>query len=447
MARILWLILLVLVLFPSALAQEGLLTLEQAIELAMQGNRKMQSAHLAVERNDHLLRAAEAQRLPSISLQANHQRQLEDQSFVFQKGSLGTYSIGPIPSQDTVVAVLSGSVTTFQAQVAQPLTGLYRLNLGVDLQQGELDVAREEERLQRLQTILEVRSAYYALLDAQAGLVAARDGAEFLAELERVTGELVREKVALRADLLEVQARRLEAQAQVLQLENAFQTRCEQLNLLLGRDLATRFSVADPTGAQPPCPDLASLQQAALSVRPELRQALIRIRQAEQQRDLKAAEWIPEINLAFQYQRFSDSGILPDQAITLGLQAEWEAWDWGRRGHQAAAQSAGLEEARRAEAAARDQVVLEVNASYRRLSEARAGESAARVARDAAEERLRVATSRFLLKAALLKDVLEAQAQLSRSQREHRKIVLDCATAEAELERAVGHSLLEEEVP
>lgn len=438
---------LVLVLLSSAPAQESVLTLEQAIDLALQGNRKMQSARLAVERNDHLLQAAEAQRLPSFSLQANHQRQLEDQNFVFQQGSLGTYSIGPIPSQDTVVAVLSGAITTYQAQVAQPLTGLYKLNLGVDLQQGELEVARAEEHLQRLQTILEVRSAYYALLDTQSGLVAARDGVEFLTELERVIGEFVREKVALKADLLEVQARRLEAQAQLLQLENALQTRCEQLNLLLGRDLATRFSVVDPLVAQRSCPPLESLQQKALLGRPELRQAGIRVQQAEQQRDLKAADWIPDVNLAFQYQRFSNSGILPDQVISVGLQAEWEPWDWGRRGHQAAAHSAGLEAARRSQAEARDQVVLEVNAKYRQLSELRAGEAAARVACQAAEERLRVATSRFLLKAALLKDVLEAQAQLSRAQRDYRKVVLDCATAEAELERAVGQPLAESGAP
>ncbi|MEW6278464.1 MAG: TolC family protein, partial [Candidatus Eremiobacterota bacterium] len=377
---------------------EPVLTLEEAVKLALEGNRKVLTAELEVARNQHLLSATGAQRLPNFSFSVTRSEPLQDQTFVITQGALGDFpATGPIPAQDQVVARISDSVTILQGQVAQPLTGLYKLNLAVDAQEAELEVARQQSRAQKLTTVTDVKTAYYGLVDTQAALDAALDSVEFLTEFERVVGEQVKEKAALKADLLDVRSRRLDAEAQALSLTNAITTQREQFNILLGRDLGTPFRVVNPLSeGSPPEPELAGLQARALEHRPELRVADLRVRQAEDQRDMKAADWIPEVNLALRYQRIFNSGILPGQAVSLELQSQWEPWDWGRRDQSALADQKAVEQALQSQADAQAQVVAEVNARFRKLGELRASEQAARVNVEAAEERLRVTSNRFL---------------------------------------------------
>lgn len=420
--------------------QAPVLTLGDALKLAGSGNRRLLNARLEIERNQELLSFQERQRLPGISLELQNNRLLTPMDFTLQQGALGTFDgIGPIPASDTVVSSVTNRYSQFRATFAQPLTGLHKVGLQVGVQQDEVDVARQSERAESLDVGVRLRQAYYALLDNQNAQAAVRESLRFYHELERVTEEQLKERAVLKQDLLDVRARRLEQEYQLVALENGFHQQREQLNILLGRPITTAFRVEDPheleQNAQIPLDDLL---KEADQKRPALLQARLRLRQAETNREIQRADFIPDVSLAVVYQTISNAGLLPPNLAMIQLRTQWDALDFGRRDALIAAKDKEVQAAAQQLADTQAQVASEVASQYRRLTELKALEAARQAALVAAEEKQRIALARFQVKLSLTRDVLQAQADLSAARREYRKLQFDVATAVAELNKVVG---------
>src|SRR5262249_35764525 len=84
------------------------------------------------------------------------------------------------------------------------------------------------------------------------------------------------------------------------------------------------------------------------------------------------------------------------------------------------------------------QVLLDVNNRFRKLQESRALLVVTRAAQRAAQEKMRVATNKFKLEAALLKDALQSQAAMADANHQHHQALLTFLTARADFEKAVG---------
>jgi outer membrane protein TolC len=129
---------------------------------------------------------------------------------------------------------------------------------------------------------------------------------------------------------------------------------------------------------------------------------------------------------------------LPDHLWTLGFQVSWTPLDWGKRRSEAAAKTEAVEQARVTFQEAQAQAQVDVNNQLRRQREARAQVQAAHAAQDAARERMRVTMNQYRLKAALLKDVLQAQAALADADRQVQEAALSYLTAQSNLRKAIG---------
>src|SRR5439155_11043045 len=88
--------------------------------------------------------------------------------------------------------------------------------------------------------------------------------------------------------------------------------------------------------------------------------------------------------------------------------------------------------------AVREAPRFDVNSSFRKLQDSQAFVTVARLNRDAAREKLRVVTNQHRQQAALLKDVLAAQASLGQAEDQSRQAVLSLWQARANFEKAVG---------
>jgi len=91
-------------------------------------------------------------------------------------------------------------------------------------------------------------------------------------------------------------------------------------------------------------------------------------------------------------------------------------------------------QAREAESLAR----LEVASAFRKLHEARLLLEADRLGRDAATEKLRIVSVRHRQDAALLKDLLDAQAQMTSAHAEYDRALTTYWTAKADFQKALG---------
>jgi outer membrane protein TolC len=418
---------------------EAPLTLEHAIATALQANRQVQDATLQVQRDGEAIGEAKTRRLPAFEMEALGGKTLAPVSVTFPAGSLGGFpSTGPIPSEDTKLEGKRNPSAYVSASIGQPLSQLYKVGLNVKMAETAREIDREKLRAERAALVADVRRVYYTILQTQSSLDAALQQGELLQEMDRVVGEYVKVETALRADGLEVSARVAAVELQVLSVRNALAGLKEQMNDLLGRDIATPFEVAP---VPDPALDEETLERAraqALANRPEVQQARLSVQQADTQRRLKKADYIPEISLALTYSSFYGIDLLPRNVAQAGVRVKWEPFDWGRRAKQTASATLQLEQAKNGARTAESRVALEVGRRFRALGEAQQMLKVRRASREAAMEKTRVALLRHQEQASLLKDALEARTALADADAQYQQALLGYWTARADFEKAMG---------
>ena len=92
----------------------------------------------------------------------------------------------------------------------------------------------------------------------------------------------------------------------------------------------------------------------------------------------------------------------------------WEPFDWGRRRNDVAEKAKTVEQARNGLRETESQIAVEVGAKYRKWQEAALLLKAARTGHEAATEQFRVTSNKYKEEAALIKDLLQAQARSPR---------------------------------
>jgi len=425
-------------------SEEPMLSLDEAVKIALKSNRDIQSASLGVGRSKNSVSAAKSARYPQVSVGAKQSNVLTPQDFMVNAGALGTYpGIGPIPSETRSIGQISGSTTMVSLELEQPITSLYKANMNVGAQKAQLGIASEGERSQRQMVVQNVKQSYFEMLNYQNSLTATRDSLKFLTDLRRVVNNQVGQGTALKTDLLQVNSQLAETRYQESALADQLITLKQKFNILLGRSIETPFSIALPENFQQQLgeqEDLASLEAIAAKQRPEILQSALQISQAEYQREVQRFDWYPDIGLYASYLNQSNSGILPGNMAFAGIKGQWAVLDWGRRDNQVAGQSKAVEQAKKQSEQVRDQVMTEVSSSWRKLGLIRSRQEADKAALDAAEENFRITNNRFKEKLALTKDVLQSQAQFSQARQQYQKSLMDEAAVRAEIDRVTGRN-------
>ena len=105
--------------------------------------------------------------------------------------------------------------------------------------------------------------------------------------------------------------------------------------------------------------------------RPEIRQARLKEQQAEFDRRLAKAEYIPDVSLSVRYLGFHNFEVLPTSVTTAGLFLTWEPFDWGRRANNVAEKAKTVEQARNGAQETESQIAVEVGVKFRKWQESR----------------------------------------------------------------------------
>src|SRR5262249_32065525 len=138
---------------PAARGQETqteVLTLEQAVAPALGDNRQVQSASIEVEKYSDKPAAVRTRRLPEFRFQTLASQLLTPMSFTFEQGAFGSYpGLGPIPDKTTEISTPRRLTFYLNGQINQPLSQLYRVNLGLKQLGVGREIAEQQLRLQR----------------------------------------------------------------------------------------------------------------------------------------------------------------------------------------------------------------------------------------------------------------------------------------------------------
>lgn len=415
------------------------LTIDEAVNLALQHNWNVKNSVLEVQKQDFEVSTARTRRKPQFQFAMLGGELLHSFDFTIPKGSLGTFAnTGPIPATNAKIHTPAVFTTYLTGNIDQPLTQQYKIGLGIRATEIGRDILREDVRAERQKIAAEVRTAYFNLFAIQANVDAAREGVKTFEEAQRVTIQYVSEKTVLRADALDVDARLAKARYELSVAENGLATQREALNQLLGREVATAFRVEFVPEQDTSDLTLDSARQEALVNRPEVRQAHLKEKQAEYDRRIAKAAYIPDLSLSLRYQGINNVQVLPQNVTTAGFYLSWEPFDWGRRHNKVVEATKTIEQERNEIQETKSKVAVEVGAKYRKWQDTSLLLKAARTAHEAAAEQLRVTGNKYKEKAALLRDFLQAQAQSSETNFQYQQALSSYWSAFAELRKAMG---------
>jgi outer membrane protein len=423
----------------SSDTEAPLLTLDEAVSTALSNNRLVKNVVLEAQKYDFRVDTARSKRLPQFQFSALSGELLHSFDFTFPRGAFGTYpNIGPVPGKEANVRTPMRITTFLTGSVDQPLTQQHKIALGIHATELGREIAKEDVRAERQKIAAEVRSAYVELVAMQAGVDAASEAVKTLEEAQRVTVQYVAQQAVLRADALEVDARLTKAQYELFTAQDGLATQREHLNQLLGRHLTTRFRVDPTPEADAGGLTLEAARQQALQNRPEIRQAYLKEKQAEYDRRLAKAEYIPDLSVSVRYLGFNNVQVLPANVATVGFLLTWEPFDWGRRRDQVLEKTKTVEQTRNGAQEAASQIAVEVGLKYRKWKEAVLLLKASRSAQEAAAEQFRLAGNKYREQAVLFKDVLQAQTQSAETTSQYQQALSSYWTALAELRKAAG---------
>ena len=420
-------------------SQPELLTADQAVKIALANNRYLKIVTLDLESSKDKVAAAKTRRYPAFNVYTFASQLLAPISFVVPAGQFGTYNgIGPIPADNTPISTPSKPTAYIFGTMSQPLLTLYKINLHVHGEQLSMAQTVQQIREQRNTIVNDVRQAYYSIVEIENVIAATNASIKQYEELDRITLEYVAEKVVLQSDSLEVKAKLAQEKFQLLQAQDKLATAKETLNNLLGRDLETDFSVTEDKQLSPLEQDLKAAQDTALSKNPTVKEAEIKIEQADNIRRLAKSEYLPDLGLSFHYLSPFGVNFVPTNIMAAGLELSWEPFDWGRRRDTVNEKTVQVEQSKLNLTQTKANVLVEVNKQFRSLQEARTAVDVATAQQEAARMKLREVTDKYGQKTALLRDVLQQQAAVEKANSDYNEAIAAFWTAKANFDKAIG---------
>ena len=415
------------------------LTIDQAVKIALANNRYLKIVSLDLDISKDKVAAAKTRRYPGFNIYGLGSQLLEPISFVVPAGQFGTYpGIGPIPADNTPITTPSKPTAYVFATASQPLLSLYKINLHVHGEQLSLEQTVQQIREQRNSIANDVKQAYYSIVEIDNVINATQASIKQYEELDRITQEYVQEKVVLQSESLEVKAKLAQQKLELLQDQDKLATAKETLNNLLGRDLSVDFTVTEDKELSPLEQDLKAAQSTALATNPTVKEAEIKIEQANTIRRLAKSEYLPDLGLSFHYVSPFGFNFVPTNIMVAGLEFSWEPWDWGRRRDTVNEKTVAVEQSKLNLAQTKNNVLVDVGKYFRGLQEARMAVDVAEAQQLAARTKLQEVTDKYGQKTALLRDVLQQQASVEKANSDYNEAIAAYWTAKANFDKSIG---------
>jgi outer membrane protein TolC len=430
----------ILVLAAIASAQSAsVLTIDDAVALALKGNRDVQAAALDVDRAREGTAALKSKRLPQFQIYALGGIPLTRATATVPQGALGTYpAAGPIPGPNVSVTTARQLSGVLVGQALQPGSQLWKIHLDLISSHIREDLAQQRLRQKRQETAQSVRQIYDQIAQTRAQIESAEAEEKTLVELQAETDRKLVELAVLKSDTLDVRARLSRQRYQLVKLRDWSKTQKESFNRLLGRDLEVEFSVElEPLPAAEEI-ELAAAQRLALRQRPEIQEARLQTKKAEAEVRREHAEYIPDISAGVTYAAFPNVSFLPQNFAIAGFALQWQPFDWGEKRHKIRSLGAAVQQAALSERDSEQQILLDVNSKSRALAEARMLLDTVVLVQQAQRESLRETMNRYREKATLLSDALQQQGAMVQADSDYQNALAAFWKAKADFDRALG---------
>jgi outer membrane protein TolC len=400
------------VLLSAGWAQQGStlssVTLEQAIALA-RANEPGFAAAVANQRVsalDHSI--ARAALLPGVSY---HNQALYTQANGASNGG------GPVGSQAAPRFIANNAVREYASQgVVSETLGLGQVT-AVSRAAAAEAVAAAEVEIARRGLASAVTSLFYQALAADNKVAVARRAEREAASFTTLTQQRESAREAAHADVVKAQLQQQQRGRDLADATLAAQKSHLDLGVLLFPDPRGAFTLA--SGPVAPLPARANVDEAAMLLNPELRQAIASLRVSRLDVTAARAAYLPELGLNFTYGidavQFAVHG--RDGVKNLGYSAsatlDIPVWDWLSTRHRVRQSEILRDAAHIALTATQRRLIAELDETYAEAGVARDQLQSLEQSVQTATESMRLTRLRYSAGEATVLEVVDAQNSLT----------------------------------
>lgn len=415
-------VILIVIMLPAVAAGQGerTFTLADVQRLALGNYETIPAAREQVEQAALMRRQAGAAVLPNVSVTSAATRNFVPASFSF-----GGRQIDVLPGFDYNVALT----------VSQPLyAGLRDLKVRhqADLQ---IDIAESIVGTTAQDAVLEATRAYYGVLSAQDNVEISKRALDVAAETLRTAESRYRAGEAVETAVLRARVAQSDARRELLQAENALELMRNQVAVLIG--VTGPFTVTRPSRPAAPGRPLADLIAAGLETRAELKAMALQRQIAELEIEKRHGQYFPVVRAEATYLQ-RRSGFPSNKLGAVSLTATWTLFDGGRVAAEVADGQSRLRELHARAELLRKQTTEQIRAAYLNVETLAASVDMLDAQVAFARRNAEATSAAFRVGEATDLDVLEANATLTRSERQLAMTTYSLEVAVYELQRAVG---------
>lgn len=294
--------------------------------------------------------------------------------------------------------------------------------------------------VERADTALMIRDAYYRALLAAEMVKVARARVEAAAEMERTAQVMFDVGKGIQAAVARARAERADGQRMLALAQNDEAAMLVELTTAMGVQPDSPVALSDTLTEAPAPPDQVVLVAEAMRTRPDLLAARSRMDAARADAAAARGARGPQVYGAAMADAFAPSSMGRNGGYTVGAVVSIPLLDGGQRKAEAEVAQAMVHRAEAQLRAAELRARSDVARAHLEALTARAGLAAAQEALTAAQEACDVALLRVQNQKAIQLELLDAVATLTEARTNRARSLYDGLAAAARLRRAVGRT-------
>jgi len=435
------------VLVSQALAQQNVqsLRLADCISQALGKNPSLQISEAKVQ-------AAEA-RSSETATALLPQLRLSGRAAELSKVDPFGLTLGPPINMSMILFPSITENYSMKLTLQQPLFAGFKLQKNREMADLNATATREELTRDQSELVYQVITAYWNFYRAIKVEEVIRQSMDQISEHLKDVKNIAQQGMATDADVMKVQVQLSDVKVKQLEARNAIKLSAMAVNSLIRYSLETEILPSDtPSISQNAAAEflhehLAKLQTYALEHRPELKS--MQLRREMSRAGVTAAQggWYPQIFLAanYEYARPNQRIIPPkdqwDGTWDIGINIQWNIWDWYATGHQTAQAEAALRQSEAGLVQLNDAVALDVAQQYFNAQTALEKVAVASGGREQAQESYRMTSEKYKTGLSSNTDMLDAEIALLQAKLTQTQAVVDYVLASARLRKAIGENL------
>ena len=437
---------------PQETEAPAIVTLDDAIRIALSENASVKVADLEIERTGYARKGTYAALFPKIDGSGSYQRTIKKQVMYMDFKLPGAAPGGEDSSDGGSGAgngIEMGRWNTWSAGVSasMPLVNA-QLWKSLKISDQDVELAVEKARASRIETVTQVKKAYYTVLLAKEAFNVYKSVYENALENLELTQKKFNAQRASELDLTRSKTTLANAIPNVFDSENAVELGLWQLKAVMGVDLETAIDVAGTLNDYAPLLDEALPDDFDLTDNSTLRQLAIQASQLSDMVRMQQYANLPSLAVAFSYSinamandyKFSEYRWSPYSYVGLSLSIP--IFNGGKRYNdirQARAQAAELDIQR---ANTERQLQIAVRSYLGTMGTATKSYASASSAVETAEKAYGIARQAYDVGRSTLTDLNDAQLALTQSRLGVCQAIFNFLSAKSDLEGTLGADFL-----